>query len=105
MKNSGCMPSASATTRSALAPKATRLGQVDNTFDRKPCATQAVTQGFPTRTYADGMCLHQPPRNGFIAGGVRSDPKRSEPLQESPSLFLCRGLLPKIEQRRRSPCG
>src|ERR1700737_3625086 len=51
------------------------------------------------------MRLQQPARNNFIAGGAPPAPKRSEPIQESLSLFLCHNWLPEVQQRRRTPCG
>src|SRR5262245_54090731 len=79
------MPSASATIRSASAPKGSTclLGQLDNAFDGKPCAAQAVAQGLPPFRYADRVRLQQPTHDCLIGRRAGADPERTSPVQEA----------------------
>src|SRR3979409_1903012 len=88
MKDSGCMPSVSATTRSASAPENFGLqGWPYDNFNRKPCATQSVAQGFPSRLHADRMSLQDPARHSLLGWRGSSNPKRTYSIDQALGLF------------------
>src|SRR5665213_4475584 len=97
------MPNASATTRSAIALEIAQLRQLDDSLDRKSCATQAIAQGFPPRAYADRMRLEGPTCDGRVGGGGRSGPERPDPVEKSLGFFPRHDRLPQSEQRRCPP--
>ena len=57
-----------------------------NTVDRKPCATQAVAQGFPSRADTDRMSLQDPARHRLIGWGRLSNPERAHVRSRSAAL-------------------
>ena len=75
-RSSRCMPNVSATTRSAPAPESLASPvRWSNAFDRKPCAAQAVAQGFPSLLDADRMRLQHPARHGLVGRRGLTQPK------------------------------
>src|SRR5271163_2974106 len=55
--------------------------------------------------YADGMRLQGPTCHGLVGRRRRSNPERTYSVEEALAFFPCHGHLPKVEQRRRPPCG
>ena len=80
--------------------------QWSNAFDRKPCATQAVAQGFPSLLDADGVRLQDPACDDLVGRRDLIRPRTSAVPFTKSLRFLARHLgLPELEQRSRTPCG